>query len=293
MKATALAIHGGAGVMKAMSCARQSLYVGALLRALDAGESILKKGGTSIDAVTAAVVALEDDPLFNAGRGAVYNEAGEHELDASIMDGATLRAGAVAAVRRIRNPVLAARAVMEKSPHVLLAGRGAEAFAQKHGIALARQAYFHTAERLKALKKGKTRHHGTVGAVALDRHGNLAAATSTGGYTGKLSGRVGDSPIIGAGTYADNRTCAVSGTGWGEAFIRVALAHEVSSRMRHRGDTLLQASREALKAVARIGGDGGLFAVDRRGTIAMPFTSEGMFRACIGAHGRRLVKIYR
>jgi isoaspartyl peptidase/L-asparaginase-like protein (Ntn-hydrolase superfamily) len=293
MHRSALVIHGGAGVMKALNPARRSLYVGGLIRALDAGDAILKKGGASLDAVTAAVAALEDDPLFNAGRGAVYNEAGEHELDASIMDGATLRAGAVAAVRRIRNPVLAARAVMEKSPHVLLAGQGAEAFARKHGIALVRQGYFHTAERLEALKRGKRRHHGTVGAVALDRHGNLAAATSTGGYTGKLRGRVGDSPVIGAGTYADNASCAVSGTGWGEAFIRVALAHEVSARMLHLKESVSEAARAALRKLARIGGDGGLIALDRRGNIAMPFNSEGMLRACIHADGRREVGIYR
>jgi L-asparaginase / beta-aspartyl-peptidase len=293
MKRIALAIHGGAGVMKALNCSRQSLYLAGLSRALDAGYEVLVHGGTSLDAVTAAGVALEDDPLFNAGRGAVYTAAGTHELDASIMDGASLRAGAVAAVRRIRNPVMAARTVMEKSPHVLLAGDGAEAFAKKHGVALVRQSYFHTAERLQALKKGFKRHHGTVGAVALDRQGNLAAATSTGGYTGKLAGRVGDSPLIGAGTYADNDTCAVSGTGWGEAFIRVALAHEVSARMLHLGESVSVAARAALKRVARIGGDGGLIALDRRGNIAMPFSSEGMLRACIRADGRRLLAIYR
>jgi beta-aspartyl-peptidase (threonine type) len=227
----------------------------------------------------AAVVALEDDPLFNAGRGAVYNAAGKHELDASIMDGATLRAGAVAAVSRVRNPVLAARAVMEHSPHVLLAGRSAEQFSRQHGLSMASPSYFHTDERLAALKRGLKRHHGTVGAVALDRKGNLAAATSTGGYTGKLPGRVGDSPIIGAGTYADNRSCAVSGTGWGEAFIRVALAHEVSARMLYLDETLGKAARAALRKVSRIGGDGGLVAIDRQGRIAMPFNSEGMLRA--------------
>jgi L-asparaginase / beta-aspartyl-peptidase len=293
VKRIAIAIHGGAGVMGRMPAARQALYLAGLKRALDSGHKILEQGGTSLDAVTAAVVALEDDPLFNAGRGAVYNAAGKHELDASIMDGATLRAGAVAAVSRIRNPVLAARAVMEKSPHVLLAGKGAEKFARRHGLSFVAAKYFHTAARLAALRKGLKGHHGTVGAVALDRHGNLAAATSTGGYTGKLAGRVGDSPIVGAGTYADNASCAVSGTGWGEAFIRVALAHEVSARVRHLGETLMQASKTALKAVARIDGDGGLVAVDRGGNIAMPFTSGGMFRACVRADGRRLVKIYR
>jgi beta-aspartyl-peptidase (threonine type) len=238
------------------------------------------------------VVALEDDPLFNAGRGAVYNAEGKHELDASIMEGAQLRAGAVAAVSRIRNPVLAARAVMEQSPHVLLAGKGAEDFARKQGLAFVSSRYFHTEERLKALKKGLRRHHGTVGAVALDRDGTVAAATSTGGYTGKLPGRVGDSPLIGAGTYADNLSCAVSGTGWGEAFIRTALAHEVSARMRHRRQDLSAAATAALRGLKRTGGDGGLIALDRRGNIVMPFTSEGMLRACMGPGGRRIVAIY-
>ena len=292
-KRIAIAIHGGAGVTRRLTPAQQSMYCQGLARALDAGHEVLARGGSSLDAVTAAVVALEDDPLFNAGRGAVYNAAGKHELDASIMDGATLRAGAVAAVSRIRNPVLAARAVMENSPHVLLVGKGAEGFAKQHGLASVSAKYFHTDARLAALKKGLKRHHGTVGAVALDRHGNLAAATSTGGYTGKLPGRVGDSPLIGAGTYADNATCAVSGTGWGEAFIRVALAHEVSARMQHLNETLPRAARSALTKISRIGGDGGLIALDRRGNIAMPFNSEGMLRACVHADGPRLVKIYR
>jgi L-asparaginase / beta-aspartyl-peptidase len=293
MKPVALAIHGGAGVMRDLSPRKRQSYGAALAQALAAGYAVLSKGGTSLDAVSVAVAVLEDDPLFNAGRGAVYNAAGEHELDASIMDGATLRAGAVAAVSRIRNPVLAARAVMEKSPHVLLAGRSAEAFARKHGLALAGKAYFHTEARLKALEKGLKRHHGTVGAVALDRRGNLAAATSTGGYTGKLPGRVGDSPVIGAGTYADNRSCAVSGTGWGEAFIRIALAHEVSARMLYLQEPVAEAARAALRKLARIGGDGGLIALDRRGNIAMPFNSEGMLRGCIRPDGRRLLGIYR
>ena len=292
-KRIAIAVHGGAGLMGRLTRAQQSMYCRGLERALDAGYEVLASGGKSLDAVSAAVVALEDDPRFNAGRGAVYTAAGTHELDASIMDGATLRAGAVAAVSRIRNPVLAARAVMEKSEHVLLAGKGAEAFARQHGLAFVSARYFHTDARLAALKKGLKRQHGTVGAVALDRDGNLAAATSTGGYTGKLPGRVGDSPLIGAGTYADNASCAVSGTGWGEAFMRIALAHEVSARMHHRGESLAQASRAALKSLTRVKGDGGLIAVDRKGRIAMPFNSEGMFRACVHAGGRRVVGIYR
>jgi beta-aspartyl-peptidase (threonine type) len=292
MKRPVIAIHGGAGVMRKMPTSAVTRYEAALKRVLDAGYAVLQSGGSSLDAVTAAVVALEDDPLFNAGRGAVYAADGSHELDASVMDGATLRAGGVAAVSRIRNPVLAARAVMEKTPHVLLAGRGAEAFAKREGLPFARPAYFHSAARLAALKRGLKRHHGTVGAVALDRNGNLAAATSTGGYTGKLPGRVGDSPIIGAGTYADNASCAVSGTGWGEAFIRVALAHEVSARMRLRGETLQAAARAALVRIARVGGDGGLIAVDRRGNVAMPFNSGGMFRASVNREGRALVAIY-
>jgi beta-aspartyl-peptidase (threonine type) len=292
-KRIAIAIHGGAGVVRRLTHAQQSMYCQGLERALDTGYEVLARGGSSLDAVTAAVVALEDDPLFNAGRGAVYNAAGKHELDASIMDGATLRAGAVAAVSRIRNPVLAARAVMENSPHVLLVGKGAEHFAQQHGLQFSSGKYFHTQPRLEALRKGLKRHHGTVGAVALDRHGNLAAATSTGGYTGKLPGRVGDSPLIGAGTYADNASCAVSGTGWGEAFIRIALAHEVSARIRHKGEDVIRASKAALKMLVGIRGDGGLIALDRRGNIAMPFNSGGMLRACIHADGRRVVKIYR
>ena len=198
----------------------------ALERALDAGYEVLKLG-SALDAVTAAVVVLEDDPFFNAGRGSSFNSDGEIEMDASIMDGAGLRAGAVAAVRRIRNPILAARAVMEKTRHVLLAGDGAERFARKQGLRLEPPEYFHTARRLTALRKKRVSYHGTVGAVALDAEGNLAAATSTGGYTGKMPGRVGDSPIVGAGTYADNRACAVSGTGLGEAFIRAAVGHDL------------------------------------------------------------------
>jgi L-asparaginase/beta-aspartyl-peptidase (threonine type) len=253
---------------------------------------VLAGGGSALDAVTAAVVALEDCPLFNAGRGSVFNAAGEHEMDAAIMDGRSLAAGGVACVQRIRNPVLAARAVMERSPHVLLAGKGAERFAASHKVAMADPEYFGTHERRIALKKKLKGHHGTVGAVALDARGNLAAATSTGGYTGKLPGRVGDSPLVGAGTWAENASCAVSGTGLGEAFIRAAVGHDIAARMRYRGDKLERAAAAALRNVKRLGGDGGVIAVDRRGNVSMLFNSEGMYRASIGRDGRVRTAIY-
>jgi L-asparaginase / beta-aspartyl-peptidase len=285
-----IAIHGGAGVLRADTPGASHRAV--LRQALDAGYEILRKNQSSLDAVAAAVVVLEDSPLFNAGRGSSFNTDGEIEMDASVMDGATLRAGAVAAVRRIRNPVLAARAVMERSRHVVLAGRGAERFARKQRLMFEPAQYFHTAKRLRALRKNLKSYHGTVGAVALDADGNLAAATSTGGYTGKMPGRVGDSPLIGAGTYADNRACAVSGTGLGEAFIRAAVGYDVCARMRYAGATLAAAAAAALKAVAALGADGGLIAVDRRGNVAMPFNSEGMFRGCIDRRGRRMIAIF-
>lgn len=262
-----------------------------LKQALEAGFQVLQSG-TALDAVAAAVVVLEDSPLFNAGRGACFNADGEIEMDASIMDGAKLRAGAVAAVERIRNPVLAARAVMEHTRHVLLAGDAADRFARQQGLKLENPSYFATPRRLAALKQGRKNFHGTVGAVALDGDGNLAAATSTGGYTGKMAGRVGDSPLVGAGTYADNRACAVSGTGLGEAFIRAAVAHDVCARMRYAKASLAAAAAAALRSVAALGGDGGLVAVDRRGNVAMPFNSEGMFRACIDRRGRQTIAIF-
>jgi beta-aspartyl-peptidase (threonine type) len=289
----AIAIHGGAGVPREISAQTAARARAGLEHALEAGYAILKDGGASLDAVTAAVAVLEDNPLFNAGRGSCFNSDGKIEMDASIMEGATLRAGAVAAVRRIRNPILAARAVMEASRHVLLAGEGAERFARTQGLKLEPPAYFWTEKRFNALRRNLKNHHGTVGAVALDAAGNLAAATSTGGYTGKLPGRVGDSPIIGAGTYADNRACAISGTGLGEAFIRAAVAHDVCARMRYADASLAAAAAAALKNVANLGGDGGLIAVDRRGNIAMPFNSQGMYRAAVRRDGRRIVAIYR
>jgi beta-aspartyl-peptidase (threonine type) len=290
----AIAVHGGAGAMprRKMTPAAEARYKAGLARALEAGHEVLRSNGNSLDAVCAAVVVLEDSPLFNAGRGACYNSDEKHELDASVMEGARLRAGAVAAVSRIRNPVLAARSVMEKSRHVLLVGLGAERFAEKHGLALVDESYFHTQARLTALRKKLEGHHGTVGAVALDANGNLAAATSTGGYTGKLPGRVGDSPIIGAGNYADNAACAVSGTGLGEVFIRGVLAYDVAARMRYLGEPLAKAARAAMSKLAGLQGDGGLIAVDRRGNIVMPFNSAGMYRAALDKRGRRTVEIY-
>ena len=303
-----LAVHGGAGTLSrtSLSARDEARYRAALERALLAGYAVLRKEGSSLDAVTAAVVALEDDALFNAGRGAVLNEAGGHELDASIMEGATLRAGAVAAARRIRNPVLAARAVMEHSPHVLLSGAGADAYARKRGLALVAQDYFTTARRRLSLEAARARQragtlasasdaerHGTVGAVALDTAGNLAAATSTGGFTNKMVGRIGDTPIIGAGTYAENATCAVSGTGDGECFIRSALAHDVAARMRYLEEPLAAAARGALARVAVLGGRGGLIAVDGAARIAMPFNTEGMYRGYIRNNGVAVTRIFR
>jgi isoaspartyl peptidase/L-asparaginase-like protein (Ntn-hydrolase superfamily) len=285
-----IALHGGAGTIRRseMTRTRAAAYRQVLEQALEAAYA----QESALDAVVAAVVVLEDSPLFNAGRGSCFNAAGEIEMDAAVMDGASLRAGAVAAVRRIRNPVLAARAVMEHTRHVLLAARGAEQFAERKRLILEDEKYFRTAERLAALRRDLEGHHGTVGAVALDREGNLAAATSTGGYTGKLPGRVGDSPLVGAGTYADNRACAVSGTGLGEAFIRALVAYDVAARMRYRSASLSAAARAALANVARLGGDGGLVAVDRRGNLAMPFNSGGMYRAAINRGGRRTIAIY-
>jgi len=273
----AIAIHGGAGTMRR---ARSRPERAALERALHAGYRILQSGGSSLEAVVAAVETLEDSGVFNAGRGAAPNADGEIELDAGIMDGATLRAGGVAAVRRIKNPIVAARKVMEHGKHVLLAGAGAERFARQQRLSMVSSTYF---------RRNSGPDHGTVGAVALDRAGNLAAATSTGGIAGKLPGRVGDSPIVGAGVYADNATCAVSGTGDGELFLRSVLAFNVAARMQYRGASLAQAGGAALAQVARLGGRGGLIAVDRRGHIAMPFNSEGMYRGCIDRRGRCMI----
>jgi len=301
-----MAIHGGAGTLPRdeMSGEAERRYREGLEEAIDAGYSILQGGGSSMDAVTRAVVLLEDNPLFNAGRGAVFTLDGRNELDASIMDGHTLRAGAVCGLTRIRNPVELARAVMEKSEHVMLAGAGAEEFAANQGFSFVEQSYFHTPERWQQLQRirsgdgglsGHTISHvGTVGAVALDARGRLAAATSTGGMTGKRFQRIGDSPIIGAGTYADDRCCAVSATGHGEVFIRAAVAHDICARMRFGGRGVGQAVHEVvLEELPVLRGEGGVIAIDARGEIAMEFNSEGMFRAARKAGEDVRIAIFR
>jgi beta-aspartyl-peptidase (threonine type) len=288
----AIAIHGGAGTLPRgeMSAEAEGKYRSGLKEAIDAGFAVLQGGGSSLDAVTRAVVLLEDNPLFNAGKGAVFTLDGRNELDASIMDGSTLKAGAVCGLTRIRNPVQLARAVMEKSEHVMLAAAGAEEFASDQGFSFVPQSYFYTPERWRQLERIRggdgglsaltISHIGTVGAVALDDRGRLAAATSTGGMTGKRYQRIGDSPIIGAGTYADDRSCAVSATGHGEVFIRLAVAHDICARMRFGGRSIGAAVREVvLGELPPLGGEGGVIAIDARGEIAIEFNSEGMFRA--------------
>jgi beta-aspartyl-peptidase (threonine type) len=301
-----LAIHGGAGTLprNEMSAEAELAYRSGLDQALAVGYAVLESGGGSVDAVTAAVVVLEDNPLFNAGRGAVFTLEGRNELDASIMEGSTLKAGAVCGLTQIKNPIELAKAVMQRSEHVMLAAGGAEEFARSLGIEFVPQSYFYTAARWKQLERirgGDTSlsaltisHVGTVGAVALDAQGHLAAATSTGGMTGKRYKRIGDSPIIGAGTYADDRSCAVSATGHGEVFIRAAVAHDICARMRFGGRSLLQAVREVvLQELPAMQGEGGVISIDAAGEIAMEFNSEGMFRASRRAGEAPLVAIYR
>ena len=302
----AMAIHGGAGVITRdhLSEEQEEAYREALNTALDIGQRILSTGGSAIDAVVATVISMEDNPLFNAGKGAVFNHAGLNEMDASIMEGALLNAGAVGGVTNIRNPILAARAVLEKSEHVMLTGAGAERFARSEGVEQIESGYFHTERRWKALQEllkndpnkveldHSDRKHGTVGAVALDNHGNLAAATSTGGMTNKKYNRIGDSPIIGAGTYADNRTCAISSTGHGEYFIRYAVAHDVSAQMMYGNRTLAEAGDHTIhKTLVKAGGKGGIIAVDKDGNIHMPFNTEGMYRGYV-LPTERVVKIF-
>ncbi|MDU0371882.1 isoaspartyl peptidase/L-asparaginase family protein [Hymenobacter endophyticus] len=337
-----LVIHGGAGTITRalMTPEKEKAYQEALNQALDMGYAVLKRGGTALDAVEASVRFMEDSPLFNAGKGAVFTHEGRNELDAAIMDGRTLAAGSIAGVTVVRNPITAARAVMEKSEHVLLTGPGAEQFAREKGVDIVPPSYFYTEARHQQLEKalaaerkpgtpdqlnapsteikkpekvkikqkpGKPqgtvlpenqiftegKKYGTVGAVALDQFGNLAAATSTGGMTNKRYGRVGDAPIIGCGTYADNQSCAVSCTGWGEYFIRATVARDIAARMEYGQQPLQQAAQATIDKVAKLGGDGGLIAVDQAGNITLPFNSEGMYRAYIRGNGERQVLIYK
>ncbi len=302
-----LVIHGGAGVeRKDFSAEEERAARAALTEALRKGHEALLAGKPALDAVTAAITVLENDPTFNAGRGAVFTHDGKNELDASLMDGATLRAGAVAGVHTVKNPILLAQAVMEHSSHVMMVGQGAEMFAAEQKIELVDPSYFRTEKRWEQLQRAlkeeaagqahvdleTAKHFGTVGAVALDSQGKLAAGTSTGGMTNKRYGRVGDSPIIGAGTYASDQ-CAVSGTGWGEFYIRLAAAHEICSRMKYLHETPAQAGEEVIvKRVPELGGDGGAIVLSADGKAATPFNTEGMYRGWIGADGVPHVAIF-
>lgn len=314
-----LVIHGGAGTIlkKNMSPEMEEAYKASLKRALEKGYGVLQSGGSSLDAVEATVRILEDDSLFNAGKGAVFTHEGRNELDAAIMNGKTRAAGAVAGVTVIRNPVSAARAVMEKSEHVMMIGPGAEKFAKEAGLEIVDPSYFRTESRWKGLQKAlkedslasaksnaytnpaklgiinKDNKFGTVGAVALDKQGNLAAATSTGGMTNKKYGRVGDSPIIGAGTYANNNTVAVSCTGWGEYYIRNVVAYDLSALMEYKGLSVQDAGKTVIKKVGDMGGDGGLIALDKNGNMAMPFNTEGMYRGAVTKDGKIEIYIYK
>jgi beta-aspartyl-peptidase (threonine type) len=305
----AIAIHGGAGTVERhlLNEEKQQQYEAGLQAAVDAGYEILNSGGSSLDAVTAAVTVLEDCPLFNAGCGAVFNHEGKHEMDASVMNGSNRMAGAVSGVKNIKNPVVLARAVMEKSEHVFLAGEGAEIFAKQQGIAFEDDAYFYDDFRFEqykqALKDDRVqldhsaagdRKFSTVGAVALDKNGNISAATSTGGMTNKKFGRVGDTPMIGAGTYANNATCAVSCTGHGELFIRQVVAHQVHCMMMYGNSTLEQACEQVVrKDLVEIGGEGGLIAIDKGGNVIFSFNSTGMYRGFKKSDGTGGVAIYK
>jgi len=307
----ALVIHGGAGTIlkKNMTDEQEKAYREKLNEALSVGEKILKEGGSSMDAVTQTIMVMENSPLFNAGKGAVFTNEGINEMDASFMEGKTMNAGAVGGLTVIKNPILAARAVMEKSEHVLLTGNGAETFAKEQGIEVVDTKYFYTDRRWKSLERAKKtekvelsesedeaeeKKHGTVGCVALDKEGNLAAGTSTGGMTNKKYNRFGDVPIIGAGTYANNNTCAVSCTGHGEYFIRWAVAHDISAMIEYKGVDLETAGKAVInEKLVKVGGSGGAICVDKYGNISMPFNSEGMYRGFVKADGTRKVSIFK
>jgi len=309
----AIAIHGGAGAIlrSKMTPEKERAYRDALIESLTEGYDVLASGGSSLDAVQKAVNVMEDSPLFNAGKGAVFTYDGRNEQDACIMDGATRNVGAVAMLRRIKNPIVLARLVLEKSTHVLLAGEGAEEFARAHGMEFVDQDYFFTEYRWQQLQDALEKERGdaseltrldhsvedktgTVGAVALDRHGNLAAATSSGGMTNKRAGRIGDTPMIGAGTYADNETCAVSATGVGEYIMRALVAYDIAALMMYKNMTLADAADEVvMKKLTALGGSGGGVAIDRLGNIAMPLNSEGMYRGYQLPDGEAYVEIFK
>ncbi len=310
-----IVIHGGAGTIlkENMSDSLELEYKEKLKEAIMVGHEILRNGGTSLEAVTKTINVMEDSPLFNAGKGSVFTHEGRNELDASIMDGKTLNAGAVAGVRHIKNPIDLARDVMEKSDHVMLYGNGAEEFARSVGYKMMDTTYFYTKARFEGLQKVlsiekanndknlsfedpfiKDSKFGTVGCAALDKHGNLAAGTSTGGMTNKRWNRIGDAPIIGAGTYANNATCAVSSTGWGEYFIRAMVAHDISALMEYKGLSLQEAAREVIqKKVPDLGGDGGIVAIDKDGNFAMEFNTSGMYRASMNSKAELTLGIYK
>lgn len=293
-----LVIHGGAGTItrENMSTEKEAEYISKLTAALKTGYAILENGGSGLDAVEATIKVMEDSPLFNAGKGAVFTGAGTNELDASIMDGATLQGGAVAGVKTVKNPISAARKVMEETWHVLLAGEGADAFAKEQELDIVDNSYFHTEHRFKSLIKAKEKEmekHGTVGCVALDKKGNLAAGTSTGGLTNKRWGRVGDSPIIGAGTYASNETCAVSATGQGEYFIRGSVAFDIAAQMDYEKKSVQTAAQAVIDKLTERGGTGGVIVMDSKGNIAMSFNTEGMYRGFYLNDGELTVKIYK
>jgi beta-aspartyl-peptidase (threonine type) len=313
-----LVMHGGAGTIlkKNMTPEKEAAYRETMTKALQTGYDALKSGKSSLDAVEVAIHVLEDSPLFNAGKGAVFTHEGKNEMDAAIMDGKTLKAGAIAGVTVIRNPISAARAVMEKSEHVMMAGKGAEAFAKQAGLTIVDPSYFYTEDRWrglqqaikqdsmkavldhdkKAMKLGTINpdfKFGTVGAVALDQSGNLAAGTSTGGMTNKRYGRIGDAPIIGAGTYANNATAGVSGTGWGEFYIRTVLAHDLSAMMEYQKLSVQEASKKVIDKMGKLGGDGGLIALDKNGHVAMEFNTAGMYRGTVTEDGKISVEIYK
>ncbi len=311
-KPIAIVIHGGAGKIDrdALTPERERLYHSTLEQSLRAGHAILARGGSALDAVEAAIVVMEDAPVFNAGKGSVFTAEGKNELDASIMDGRALQAGAVGGVTTVKNPIRAARAVMEKSPHVLFTNKGAEKFAADHGLEIVDPKYFFTERRWKQIQKWRKQqeakpqaaaepdqhadYFGTVGCVALDAQGNLAAGTSTGGMTGKRFGRIGDSPIIGAGTYADNRTSGISCTGHGEYFIRHAVAHDIPARMAYKQESLAKAARDIVQTVLKpAGGSGGIIGIDAHGNVVMEFNTPAMSRGYIDRDGKTKTAIFK